>query len=65
MFGGCAKTPGLIQHLKDRMGGTVELANPFNRVDTTASGRDPEFLADVAPQAAVGVGLALRTVGDS
>jgi len=65
MFGGCAKTSGLIQHLKDRMGGTVELANPFNRVDTTASGRDPEFLADVAPQAAVGVGLALRTVGDS
>jgi type IV pilus assembly protein PilM len=64
MCGGCAKVSGLMQHLKERLGGTVELANPFNRVDTAAAGFDPDFLADVAPQAAVGVGLALRTVGD-
>lgn len=64
MCGGCAKVPGLMPQLKERMGGVVELANPFNSVDTTTAGFDPEFLADIAPQAAVGVGLALRTVGE-
>jgi type IV pilus assembly protein PilM len=64
MCGGCAKVPGLMPQLKERMGGAVELANPFNCVDTAVAGFDPDFLADVAPQAAVGVGLALRTVGD-
>ncbi|TAJ23031.1 MAG: type IV pilus assembly protein PilM, partial [Nitrospirae bacterium] len=64
LCGGCAKVAGLAQQLKDRMGGTVELANPFNRVDVTTGGFDQKFLAETASQAAVGVGLALRTVGD-
>jgi type IV pilus assembly protein PilM len=64
MCGGCAKVAGLAQQLGDRMGMAVEMANPFNQVDTTAAGLDVEFLAKAAPQAAVGVGLALRTMGD-
>lgn len=64
LCGGCAKVAGLAQQLKDRMGGTVELANPFHRMDVTTGGFDQKFLADAASQAAVGVGLALRTVGD-
>ncbi|MBM4124411.1 MAG: type IV pilus assembly protein PilM [Nitrospira sp.] len=64
LCGGCAKVAGLAQQLQERMGGTIELADPFHRVDTVMGGFDPEFLADVAPQAAVGVGLALRSVGD-
>lgn len=64
LCGGCAKVSGLLAQLSDRMGVAVEMANPFNQVDTTATGFDPELLADVTSQAAVGVGLALRTVGD-
>ncbi|MEW6542037.1 MAG: type IV pilus assembly protein PilM [Nitrospirota bacterium] len=64
LCGGCARVAGLVQQLRDRMGVAVELANPFSQVDTTGAQLDPEFLSSVAPQAAVGVGLALRTIGD-
>ena len=64
MCGGCSKVTGLSRQLGDRMGIAIELANPFNQVDTTTAGLDQEFLAAAAPQAAVGVGLALRTLGD-
>jgi len=42
----------------------VEIANPFNDIDTSVCDTDPETLAEMGPLAAVGVGLALRTVGD-
>jgi len=50
--------------LTERMGVPVEIANPFNQVDLTQGGFDQAVLAEVAPQAAVGVGLAIRTIGD-
>lgn len=64
LCGGCAKVAGLTEQLTERMGVPVEVANPFNRVDITQGGFDQAALAEVAPQAAVGVGLALRTIGD-
>lgn len=64
LCGGCAKVAGLTEQLTERMGVPVEVANPFNQVDITQGGFDQAALADVAPQAAVGVGLALRTIGD-
>jgi type IV pilus assembly protein PilM len=64
LCGGCAKVSGLVHQLSDRMGVEVELADPFRQVDTSASGLDPDTLSDMAPMAAVGVGLALRTSGD-
>lgn len=64
MCGGSARVPGLLQQLGDRMGVAVELANPFNQVDITAGKFDPEYLASVSSQAGVGVGLAIRAVGD-
>jgi type IV pilus assembly protein PilM len=64
LCGGCAKVAGLTEQLTERMGVPVEVANPFSRVDTTQGGFDQAALAEVAPQAAVGVGLALRTIGD-
>lgn len=64
LCGGGAKVKGLVQQLRDRMHVAVELANPFNEIDTTMSDIDPEVLAELAPLAGVGVGLALRTVGD-
>ncbi len=64
LSGGCAKVAGLANQLSDRMNIPVELANPFRNVDTSESGLDETELAALAPMAAVGVGLALRTIGD-
>jgi type IV pilus assembly protein PilM len=62
--GGVAKAKGLIQQLSDRMQVPVEMADPFAEIDTTGCEIDPDLLAEIAPSAAVGVGLALRAVGD-
>jgi type IV pilus assembly protein PilM len=64
LCGGCAKVSGLIAQLTDRMGIEVALADPFRQVDTSGSGLDPVTLPDLAPLAAVGIGLALRARGD-
>lgn len=62
--GGVAKAKGLLQQLSDRMQVPVEIADPFAEIDTTGCEMDPDLLAELAPSAAVGVGLALRAVGD-
>lgn len=62
--GGVARIKGLIQQLGDRMQVPVEVANPFGEIDTSGSDLDQDTLAEMAPLAAVGVGLALRAVGD-
>lgn len=64
LSGGCAKVTGLANQLSDRMNIPVELANPFRNVDTSDAGLDQETLSELAPLAAVGVGLAFRTIGD-
>ena len=64
LCGGCALVTGLLQQLRVRMGVEVELADPFSQIDTSMSDVDPGALSDLAPMAAVGVGLALRTIGD-
>ena len=64
LSGGGAKVAGLGRQLGDRMGIPVELANPFRNIDTTGANVGIEELSDVAPLAAVGVGLAIRTIGD-
>ena len=64
LCGGCAKVAGLARQLGDRMGRLVELANPFNNIDTTAAELAGESLSDFAPMVAVGVGLAIRSIGD-
>jgi type IV pilus assembly protein PilM len=64
LCGGGAQVKGLVTQLKDRMQAVVEVANPFSEIDTSGTGFDQNTLAELAPLAAVGVGLALRTVGD-
>jgi len=64
LCGGGAQVKGLVTQLKDRMQAVVEVANPFGEIDTSGSGFDQGTLAELAPLAAVGVGLALRSVGD-
>ena len=64
LCGGGAQIAGLVKQLRDRMHAVVGVANPFGEVDT--SGRDfaQAPLAELAPLASGGVGVALRAVGD-
>jgi type IV pilus assembly protein PilM len=64
LCGGVAKAKGLIQQLGDRMQLSVEMADPLAEIDIAGCDVDPDLLADMAPSAAVGIGLALRAVGD-
>jgi type IV pilus assembly protein PilM len=62
--GGCAKIKSLPARISEQVGIETSVANPFARLDTTGLKISPEELAEVAPDAAVVVGLALRREGD-
>jgi len=62
--GGSAKIPALVKTIEARTGVPVEVMNPFRNIDISAGRFDPEYLASVAPMAAVSVGLALRYPAD-
>ncbi len=64
LSGGSAKLPEMTALLTERSGIPVELFNPFNRIEVPPDLFDADFIAQMAPQAAVGVGLALRRMGD-
>ncbi len=64
LCGGGARVKGLTEQLSQRMGVTVEIANPFAEIDTSGVRLDSHGLEAIAPLAAVGVGFALRKVGD-
>ena len=38
--------------------------NPFNAITYNPKDFDPEYIAEIGPQAAIAVGLAVRQVGD-
>jgi len=50
--------------LGERVGVPVELANPFHRIEIDKKAFNTDQIQDVATQAAVGVGLAIRKMGD-
>lgn len=64
LCGGASKIKGLVPLLSERLGVAVELANPFGKIHIDKKMFDEEYLREVAPQAAVGVGLAIRKAGD-
>jgi type IV pilus assembly protein PilM len=43
---------------------TVETINPFNNLTINEKKFEPAFLEQIAPQAAIALGLALRRVDD-
>ena len=55
---------GFADALHERFGAPVETLDPFKMVDLDAARLGIEQPADIAPTAAVAVGLALRRVGD-
>ncbi|XXF76629.1 type IV pilus assembly protein PilM [Myxococcaceae bacterium GXIMD 01537] len=64
LSGGTAKIPALFKTIEARVGVPVEILNPFRKIDVDNRRFDPAFIMDVAPMAAVAVGLALRKPGD-
>ncbi|HEX8436296.1 type IV pilus assembly protein PilM [Archangium sp.] len=64
LSGGTAKIPALFKTIESRVGVPVEILNPFRKIDVDNRKFDPSFIMEVAPMAAVAVGLALRRPGD-
>lgn len=64
LAGGGAKLPGLAAALTQRLNIPTELANPFRKIGYNAKNIDPSMLESIGPGAVVGVGLALRRLGD-
>lgn len=64
MCGGCSKMAGLKEAVSAKLGMDVELLNPFERIKYSEKDFDSEYLQEIAPLMAVGVGLAIRRVGD-
>jgi type IV pilus assembly protein PilM len=59
LAGGAARVSGLPAAFQERTGLTVEMLNPFERM-LPSSKFESEYLEEVAPSLAVGMGLALR-----
>lgn len=64
LSGGTASIYGLAQELERRLGIKTEIVNPFRKIKCNEKVIDQATLAEIGPQAAVGVGLALRRLGD-
>ncbi len=64
LSGGGAKVANLVSCLEEKSGVPVEMVNPFKRIEIPETQFDLDFIREMAPLASVGVGLALREVGD-
>jgi type IV pilus assembly protein PilM len=62
--GGTAKIKGLDDFIASRLGIPVVINNPFQNIKINERKFDMAEIRDMAPTAAVAVGLALRRVGD-
>jgi type IV pilus assembly protein PilM len=62
--GGASKMPGLFPHLEEKMELPITAIDPFHRVQIPEKQFDLLFVREMAPLAAVGVGLAMRQGGD-
>ncbi len=62
--GGSCRIPGFQKYLEMETGIPVEELNPFANLIINEKIFDPQYLSYMAPQAAVAVGLALRSIGD-
>ena len=64
LCGGSCRIPGLLRHLEAEIDIPVEIFNPFKSLQINKKRFDKDYLQYIAPQAAIAVGLALRSVGD-
>ena len=64
LSGGGAMIPGMAASLGQRLGIDTEIINPFKKITCNRAILDAETAVRIGPLAAVGVGLALRRLGD-
>jgi type IV pilus assembly protein PilM len=64
LSGGGSKIKDFDVILQQQIGIPVEVVNPFKRIDYSGRDFDLEYLREIGPIMAVGVGLASRKVGD-
>lgn len=64
LSGGTSKTAGLPKIIADKTGIPIEIINPFANIDYNEKLFDAAYIQEIAPFGSVGVGLALRRVGD-
>ena len=64
LSGGGSRLPDLPSYLSHALDLPVEIANPLREITADPRKFDPEYLSFIAPQMAVGVGLALREPED-
>jgi type IV pilus assembly protein PilM len=64
LSGGGAMVPGIAADLGQRLGIETEIINPFKKIPCHKDVLGKETAARIGPLAAIGVGLALRRVGD-
>lgn len=62
--GGVAKIKGFVPYLSEKLGLQTEIANPFRKIEINPKQFNVEFIQEMAPSAAVGVGLAIRRQDD-
>jgi len=62
--GGSCRIPDFKEYLAVETGIKVAELNPFTNLVINEKAFDPKYLKYIAPQAAVAVGLALRSIGD-
>ena len=64
LSGGGSRVGQLDEVLKDRFGLPVEIMNPFRSVVAEDRSVDPAWLSENGPSLAIGVGLAVRKLGE-
>ena len=64
LSGGGAMIPGVTADLGRRLGIETEIINPFNKITCNKNVLGGKTAEQIGPIAAVGVGLALRKIGD-
>lgn len=63
--GGASIMPGFGDHITQVTGAPNEILNPFIKVKYNSRKFSPDYIDQIRPYAAVGIGLALRKVGDA
>jgi type IV pilus assembly protein PilM len=65
LSGGSARVPALRKAIETRARIPLEVLDPFRGISVDSSRFDTEYVQLQAPMAAIAVGLALRSEGDS
>jgi type IV pilus assembly protein PilM len=62
--GGCAILPGIIDALKEKLRCEVEILDPFKKIAYSKKTFSKDYIEEISPFAAIGVGLAIRRIDD-